>query len=285
MNRNLVVFMDRGLIILNKPAGLIAQGGRHALRPKEAALEYVLEDLTRSLLLKAKPHPVHRLDKLTTGVLVLARNPQTAQTLSTQLSQSSSNEITKTYLALVHGSFEPNHEGEVRKELYITDGRVSIKKPSEEADCKAAATYTTWRCLASSGDVSLMELGLRTGVKHQLRVTMAQILNAPILGDPLYGFAPTKDKPGMMLHSARIDILRYLRKPAFGSRNYRLGVTVPPPAGFLEMCGRLGLWIAHEWIKSPVRVIINGSEIPYDTSYPLDEETVVEVLRKSNMDR
>ncbi|CAE6439092.1 unnamed protein product [Rhizoctonia solani] len=280
MTRNLVVFMDRGLIVLNKPAGLVAQGGRHAHESKTKTLDHVLEDLTVSLSLNTKPLPVHRLDRLTTGALILARNPQTAQTLSSQLRRSASNEINKTYLALVHGYFELNYTGEIRKDFYIADGRVSIGKPSDEASYKKAETHTTWRCLASRRNVSLMELGLRTGVKHQLRVSMAQILKAPVLGDPVYGFSCPKDQPRMMLHSARVEILRYLRKPAFGSRTYRLGITVPPPTEFLAMCQKYGLSIAEEWIRSHVRVTVNGSEIPYDNRFPLDEEAVVDALRK-----
>ncbi|CUA71159.1 hypothetical protein RSOLAG22IIIB_09382 [Rhizoctonia solani] len=208
---------------------------------------------------------------------MLARNPRTAQTLSAQLRRATFNDIIKTYLALVHGSFEPNHTGEIRKELYITDGKVSAKKPAVK-DFKETESYTTWRCLASRGNVSLMELGLRTGIKHQLRVTMAQVLNAPILGDPVYG--STKDEPRLMLHSARLEILRYLREPIFGARTYRLGLTIPPPPDFLDICHKSGLIIAHEWTHSPVRVTINGSEIPYDNGLPLEEETVVDALRK-----
>ncbi|CAE6465755.1 unnamed protein product [Rhizoctonia solani] len=177
--RNLVAFMNRSLIILNKPAGLIAQGGKHSLEPKTQTLDYVLEDLKSSLSLKSKPLPVHRIDKLTTGVLILARNPQTAQTLSTQLRQPVSNDIIKTYLALVHGSFEPNYTCDIRRNLYITDGKVSVKKPVA-TNFKETTSYTTWRCLGSRGDVSLMELGLRTGIKHQLRVTMAQVLDGTL---------------------------------------------------------------------------------------------------------
>lgn len=281
MARQLVAFMDRSLIVLNKPAGLVAQGGRHALEPKTMTLEYILEDLTKSLGLATKPLPVHRLDKPTTGALVLARNPQTAQTLSAQLRRPTSNDITKTYLALVHGSFEPHSTGQVRKSMCITNGRVSFPKSSEESKGKGLPTHTTWRCLESNDGVSLMELGLRTGLKHQLRITMAEVLNAPILGDPIYG---SEDGP-LMLHSARVEILRYLRKPVSGSRTYRLGIAVPPPTDFLATCRESGLSIGHEWIHSPVRVTINGSDIPYDNSFPLDEQVVVDSLRGSHLDR
>ncbi|CEL58604.1 Ribosomal large subunit pseudouridine synthase D OS=Borrelia burgdorferi (strain ATCC 35210 / B31 / CIP 102532 / DSM 4680) GN=rluD PE=3 SV=2 [Rhizoctonia solani AG-1 IB] len=272
---------SNGLIILNKPAGLVAQGGEHALESKTKTLEYILEDLTTSLSLRSKPLPVHRLDKQTTGALILARNPQVAQALSSQLRRSSTSTITKTYLAVVRGSFEPYSSGEVRKNLFIDNGRVSTQRTSKEADCREVPTHTIWRCLSSTKGISLMELGLRTGAKHQLRVTMAQILNAPILGDHIYGVANLGDEPGLMLHSASLDILRYLRKPVFGNRTYRLGLVIPPPSAFLSTCKSSGLSIDERWTKVPVRVTIDGLEIPYDPSSSLDEEAVIEALRKS----
>ncbi|ELU42762.1 RNA pseudouridylate synthase domain-containing protein [Rhizoctonia solani AG-1 IA] len=257
--------MDRGLIVLNKPAGLVSQGGKHTLvhRPlvqKHWTTFWTVDfityriplhlfitgatDLTTSLSLKIKPLPVHRLDKATTGALILARNSQVAQTLSSQLRRPSSNAIIKTYLALVHGSFEPESNGEIRKSLFISDGRVSVQPSSVGAISKEVPTHTTWRCLFSKKGVSLMELGLKTGVKHQLRVTM-----------------------------------RYLRKPVLGRRTYKLGIVVPPPSVFLSICQSLGFSIDHPWAPSPVRVTVDGSEIPYDPSYTLDEEIVTEFDR------
>ncbi|CAE6460543.1 unnamed protein product [Rhizoctonia solani] len=128
-----------------------------------------------------------------------------------------------------------------------------------------------------------MELGLKTGVKHQLRVTMAQILNAPIIGDQVYG-SPNSRNEQLMLHSTRVEILRYLRKPVLGRRTYKLGIVVPPPSVFLSICQSLGFSIDHPWAPSPVRVTVDGSEIPYDPSYTLDEEIVTEALRKSDRD-
>ncbi|CAE6345293.1 unnamed protein product [Rhizoctonia solani] len=278
--RNMVAFMDRGLIVLNKPAGVVAQGGRHVLENKTSTLEHVLEDLTTSLSLISKPLPVHRLDKLTTGALMLARNSQVAQTLSSQLCR---NAIIKTYLAVVRGSFEPESNGEIQENLFITNGRVSAQRNPKGADCKEVPTHTTWRCLSSREDVSLMELGLKTGVKHQLRVTMAQILNAPILGDNVYGPANSTEEPRLMLHSAHLDIRRYLRKPSLGRRTYRLGLVVPPPSEFLSTCQSLGIPIGEKWTQSPVRVLIDGSDIAYDPSYPLDEKTVIKALKKNQM--
>ncbi|KAF8741768.1 RNA pseudouridylate synthase, partial [Rhizoctonia solani] len=252
MARNLVAFMDRGLIVLNKPAGLVSQGGKHTL-------------VHRPLVRQKQP--------ATTGAFILARNTQVAQTLSSQLRRPSSNAIIKTYLALVHGSFEPESNGEIRKSLFISDGRVSVQPSSIGAISKEVPTHTTWRCLFSEKGVSLVELGLKTGVKHQLRVTMAQILN----GDQVYG-SPKSRNEQLMLHSARVEILRYLLKPVLGRRTYKLGIVVPPPSGFLSICQSLGFSIDHPWAPSPVRVTVDGSEIPYDPSYTLDEEIVTEAL-------
>jgi 23S rRNA-/tRNA-specific pseudouridylate synthase len=94
----------------------------------------------------------------------------------------SSDSIRKTYLALVHGSLEPGDSGELRQNLYITDGRVTINNiplKGRQLPTDARDTLTTWRCLSSNlfrDSVSLLELGLHTGVKHQLRVVTSSVL-------------------------------------------------------------------------------------------------------------
>ncbi|KAG8680522.1 hypothetical protein FRC09_018172, partial [Ceratobasidium sp. 395] len=137
----------------------------------------VLDDLTASLKLKERPFPIHRLDKPTTGALILARTPQFARSLSQQIK---SHTLQKTYLALVRRAFSPGTSGEVRQRLYITDGRVctDMIEPSmyRNAPTEARETLTTWKCVRTSGEISLLELGLCTGVKHQLRVVCASVL-------------------------------------------------------------------------------------------------------------
>lgn len=245
--------------------------------------------------LTTKPYPIHRLDRLTTGALLLARNEQAARTLGQQLRYSNSpDRIRKTYLALVRGRFDPGEAGEIRQNLYIAEGRVTaIKDPLYRRNVPIAAreTVTTWQCLSRgsgmNGPMSLLELGLHTGVKHQLRVICAAVLGAPIVGDVTHDpkirdMRPVlKAQPRLMLHSARVEISRYLRQKVLGRRKYRLGVTVPPPRDFLRLCQELGISVDLGWTQQPIRVTIDGNEVVCD-KVQLDEAVVLASLKKSS---
>ncbi|KAF8595649.1 pseudouridine synthase [Ceratobasidium sp. AG-I] len=288
LKRNHVIYMDRSLIVLNKPAGLVAQGGRHLNH--ENTLDHLLDDLTTSIPLDVKPLPVHRLDKPTTGALILARNQRTARSLSAQLSRTQpKSSIEKTYLALVHRLLQPGGSGEIRQRLYITDGRVAVDKSSlgrQRTQAEERDSLTTWQCLASSArsPVSLVQFGLHTGVKHQLRVVAASVLRAPILGDPIYGsdhtvrLANEETNHGLALHSARVKITRYLRKAFNGHREYQLAVTAPLPANFMARCRHLDIAVDPAWTTEPAKIEINDTSIPFDYA-EVNEEIVLEVMK------
>ncbi|KAG8729858.1 hypothetical protein FRC10_003338, partial [Ceratobasidium sp. 414] len=252
--------------------------------------------LTGLLKLKERPLPVHRLDKPTTGALILARTKQSAQTLSQQLRNRT---IQKTYLALVHRSFLPDDAGQLRQCLSITDGRVrpcitdaqtETVKPSvhREKPTEVRETLTTWRCLGTSAPglpaVSLLELGLCTGVKHQLRVIAASVLHAPIVGDDVYGLKDHADSifedvpHRLFLHSARVNITRYLRRPLSGRREYKLEVTALLPPDFVSTCNRLGIPVDPTWTPDRARVTVNGATLPFECD-EIREEDVVAVLK------
>ncbi|KAG9074721.1 hypothetical protein FRC06_010506 [Ceratobasidium sp. 370] len=282
--------MDRALIVLNKPPGLVAQGGRQ--RSQDKILDDVLDDLTNSLKLKERPLPVHRLDKPTTGALVLARTKQSAQALGQQLRNRT---IQKTYLALVHRSLSLDDGGQIQQRLCITDGRVhacfsdaqNIAEPPihRQKPTEVRETLTTWRCLGTSVPrlpaVSLLELGLCTGVKHQLRVVAASAFRAPIVGDNIYGsnnqasgiFEDVSHR--LFLHSARINITRYLRQPLNGRREYKLEVTAPLPSDFVSVCDRLGIQVDPSWSPDRTRATVNGVALSFEDDEIREEDVVV----------
>ncbi|KAI0047769.1 pseudouridine synthase [Auriscalpium vulgare] len=243
------IYVDRSVIVLNKPPGLAAQRTVAASSLKVADgtdFDGVLKDLRRRYDAEDIPFPVHRLDKSTTGALVLARTKAMSQELSQQFH---SHDVNKSYLALVRGGAKtfPEKAGEIDGSMYIDDGRVSLK-PSKDAEAKRARTG--WEVLASSerAPVSLLRFQLHTGVKHQLRVHAASVLKAPILGDSLYGSpklapqiasATLVPEGRMFLHASSMSLIRYRRDGPH--KRFRLGIVAPLPRDFVEVCRDLDI--------------------------------------------
>ena len=187
MIQNAVLFRDQHLIILNKPAGLASQGGsgqgdRH------------VDGLTEALMFgyKERPKLVHRLDKDTSGVLMLARTDRVARALSEALRHHNTRKI---YWAAVAGVPSPR-QGSIKYALMKAKGHgrggegekmicVHPAKVADHPDAKRAQTdfFTLWFL---GNRLSWMALEPITGRTHQLRAHMAE-LGHPILGDGKYG--------------------------------------------------------------------------------------------------
>lgn len=203
-----VVYEDSELIVINKPAGLVvhpAHGNRTGTMVN--ALLNHCKDLS-GIGGEERPGIVHRLDKETSGLMVVAKNDAAHQNLSSQFKD---RKVTKRYIALVHGSIK-NETGAIeapigrsqsdrKKMAVITQDPEGMKahnlrKPRRS---KARNAVTHYRVLKRRGDKTLVELKLETGRTHQIRVHMAYI-GHPIVGDRVYG--QKKDKtPFMALHS------------------------------------------------------------------------------------
>lgn len=173
--QKLVLYKDDQLIAINKPAGLPVQGGTKVKKS--------LDDMLDALSFGAgRPKLTHRLDRDTSGVLLLARDAKSANFLTKQFAGKT---IGKTYLALVHGTPLPM-TGTIKDKL----GKVTDEDSEKEyvtADEKGKSAVTHYRVLESlAGKFAVMELTPETGRTHQLRVHM-QSLGCPIVGDPKYG--------------------------------------------------------------------------------------------------
>ena len=175
--QRLVIYRDDHVLVVNKPYGMPVQGGpgiTHHLDALLDALRFGSSD---------RPRLVHRLDRDTTGVLLLARTPGTAARLAAAFR---TREVEKTYWAVVAGRPMPP-EGRIDLPLRRIDGaRGERTAPAERGDKEAARAITDYRTLDHAGQkLAWLELQPLTGRTHQLRVHCVA-LGAPILGDVKY---------------------------------------------------------------------------------------------------
>lgn len=227
--RSLVMYKDANVIIINKPFGLPVQGG--------TKIKKSLDDMLGGLIFDAKERPklVHRLDRDTSGVLVLARNTKSASYLTKMFADK---EIEKTYIALVNG--RPNQASGVIDYRLIKAGSSTgsyEKIAVNEEEGKYARTE--YLVLDSVGNkFSLLELKPLTGRTHQLRVHM-QAIGCPIVGDEKYGGVSEQlenigIESGLHLHARRIEI------PAF-SGSKKIDITAQFPEHMKESFKNLGI--------------------------------------------
>jgi 23S rRNA pseudouridine955/2504/2580 synthase len=183
-----ILFENADCIVLNKPAGLPVQGGTGVGN----ALDSILGE-------RWSPRPllVHRLDKDTSGIILVAKHKEAATRFSALFSSGKGTGVIKQYLAVCAGSL-PRDSGSIRINLDIR----GVMKHSE----------TRYRCLAGNRDFAFLELELGTGRTHQIRRHLAHIGN-PILGDDKYGdFAlnrelhKTRRLKRLLLHASRLVI-------------------------------------------------------------------------------
>ena len=182
--QSLVIYRDRDVIVLNKPAGLAVQGGTKTERRIDGLLAGLVEPG------EERPRLVHRLDRDTSGVIVVAANARAAAALAMAFRR---HDTRKIYWALTTGVPTPRRgkiDGALVKRA-AADGneRVRIAEEGEEEDAKSAVTlFDMLDHVTTMAWVALMPL---TGRTHQLRAHMAAI-DTLIVGDPKYGKEPAR---------------------------------------------------------------------------------------------
>jgi len=222
---DLILFVDGEAIVIDKPAGLPVDTPRAGGNSVETRIEEL------SLGFKRPPVPMHRLDRDTSGCLLLARNPK-ARARFQQAFETGA--ITKSYLAVLDGEMEGD-EGSI--ELPVA--KVSSQKGGWRmvVDEGGKAAVTRWRKLATADGQSLVEFKPTTGRTHQIRVHAARGLGAAIVGDPVYSLADDADlesmtlpDSGMLLHAWRLVVPREPKEA--------IDVTAPVP-------DRFGRWLDY----------------------------------------
>ena len=197
MDPDRILFVDGEAIVIDKPAGLPVDPPRDG----SLSLENHLESLR--LGFRRWPVAVHRLDRDTSGCLLLARNPKAAARFGRAFG---AGEVEKLYVAVLDG--EPaEDEGVVDLPLAKQSSRERGWRIVPDPAGKAASTR--WRVVERIGGRTLVVLTPKTGRTHQLRVHAASGIGVPIVGDPVYG----RGGGPMLLHAAALAMPRGAREP------------------------------------------------------------------------
>lgn len=184
--KSLVIYDDGDVIAINKPAGLATQGGTNTTHHIDGMLDALIKKDG------VRPRLVHRLDKDTSGILLLARSAQVARELGDTFK---GRNIKKIYWAVV-APVPEQVEGTVRAPVAKGFGKDKDKMIVDEEEGKKA--YTDYVVLEQTGaDAAFVAFWPRTGRTHQIRVH-AEVMGCPILGDAKYG-SPAENIAGMAL--------------------------------------------------------------------------------------
>lgn len=184
-----IVHEDDALVVVDKPAGLLSVATEG--EAERTVLRQVREALERGRRGRGRVWAVHRIDRGTSGLLLVARNPDVQRAL-----RDNWRDVEKIYLAVVEGAPDPL-EGTLRKRL--KEGR-DLKVYVDERAPDARDAVTHYRTLEVVGARALLEVRLETGRKHQIRVHLSSI-GHPIVGDVRYGAAPISlDRPALHAH-------------------------------------------------------------------------------------
>lgn len=169
-----IIYEDDEIIVLNKPAGLATQGGNGITKHIDSLINIALPQYNNNLRL------THRIDKETSGILVIAKNYDSALKMTTLFKE---RKVHKTYHAIVYGNFEDKKkEGIIDEPIIEQNAKVNDKGEKEEK-----YAFTSFKVLDKAfGLLSLVELKPKTGRMHQLRIHMAH-RGHPIIGDFKYG--------------------------------------------------------------------------------------------------
>ena len=199
LKEKLIIENNEDFVVINKDSGISVQGGTKSNKN--------LIDIFRnsSIFQNTKPFSVHRLDKDTSGIFLIAKNRKTAQLLTSLFRL---RRVHKSYLAICHGSIE-NKKGVLKNILVRYDNN---KKISENAE-------TQFNVIDKNSYCSLVEMKPITGRKHQLRKQML-LLGHPIIGDSKYNLQNKNNlnkNKNLMLHSNKIKFMINSKKYTFNA--------------------------------------------------------------------
>jgi len=213
-----IIHEDSDILVVEKPPGLLTIGtdrvGSNTLYHK--LTNYVRKENPKS---RARVFIVHRLDREASGILVFARHEQAKSCLQGQWQK-----VEKTYLAVVHGKVTPKAETITS---YLAENRAYVVYSTIDAR-KGKLSRTAYNVLREGNSLSLLEIDLLTGRKHQIRVHLAE-KGHPIVGDKKYGNANRTHKR-LALHATALSF----NHPSGGER---VTFETKTPKYFAELMG------------------------------------------------
>lgn len=205
-------YEDEDLLVLNKERGLVvhpAKGHRSGTLVN-GLLHYLQEDISYQGQETIRPGIVHRIDKDTSGLLIIAKNNQVHRLLTEQLQD---HLIDRTYHAIVYGQVQP-----LEATIDIPLKRDKNQRLRYVADKTGKNAMTHYQVLKTFSDYSLVQCQLETGRTHQIRVHM-EFINHPLFGDPIYqrnlnkqNFPLQDHQEGQYLHAKEIRFVHPIKK-------------------------------------------------------------------------
>ena len=220
-----ILYQDGDIAVIDKPYGMVVHpAGGNETGTLVNALLYALDGLS-GIGGVQRPGIVHRLDKDTSGIMLVAKNDQAHLSLSKQLKDRT---IEKHYLAVV--------EGDMKEDGGLIDRPIGRSKRDRKKMAvmeDGRPSQTEWTVLTRLKHATLLDVRILTGRTHQIRVHM-QSVHHPVVGDPVYGLKAGVKAPRMMLHAHSLAFTH----PRTGER---MAFTAPPPGEFTQTLAKLRL--------------------------------------------
>ena len=220
-----IIYEDNDIIVINKQKGLVVHPGNG--NPDHTLVNAVMAKCKGSLSGiggKIRPGIVHRLDKDTSGLIIVAQNDKAHIALSEQLKNK---EIKKTYIALVRGNIQENEAT-----IQMPIGRSTKDRKKMAVTKKGKEAITHFKVLKRYGKYTLLEVKIETGRTHQIRVHMAEI-GHPVVGDMVYSNGKNEfGIEGQMLHAKQLEFKHPITQE-------EIKLTAPLPEYFEKILGQL----------------------------------------------
>ena len=220
-----IIYEDEDILIINKEKGIVVHPGNG--NPDGTLVNAVMakcKDSLSGIGGKIRPGIVHRIDKDTSGLIIIAKNDTAHINLSEQIQK---REVKKTYISLVRGKVKEN-----QATINMPIGRSTKDRKKMAVTKTGKEAITHFKVIERYQEYTLLEVKIETGRTHQIRVHMAEI-GYPIIGDEVYsnGKNPFNVK-GQMLHAAKLEF----KHPVTGKE---IKVEAPLPKYFTEIIEKL----------------------------------------------
>ena len=222
-----ILYEDEDIIVVNKPKGMVVHPANGNLDGTLVnAVMAICKDSLSGIGGEIRPGIVHRLDKNTSGAIIVAKNDKAHIKLSDALKN---HEIVKTYIALVRGIIKEN-EGTI--DMPIARSKTDRKKMAVDKNGKQAITHFEVQKRYLNENVTLLKLNIETGRTHQIRVHLSQI-GHPIIGDDVYSSGKNKwNIVGQCLHAKSLDF----KHPITGKEMH---IEAPMPEYFEDLLKKI----------------------------------------------